>query len=82
MMRKPVVLLTLAGACANVWAQAYPAKPLRLIVDFAPGRTDTAASPSPEELAAFLPGDATSWMRMAIEQPQAVQLRPAFARGL
>ena len=31
------VALSLAGACANASAQAYPAKPIRLIVGFAPG---------------------------------------------
>ena len=32
-----MVALILAGACANASAQAYPAKPIRLIVGFAPG---------------------------------------------
>jgi tripartite-type tricarboxylate transporter receptor subunit TctC len=32
-----IAALILAGACANVSAQAYPAKPIRLIVGFAPG---------------------------------------------
>jgi len=39
MMRTPTLMLALilAGACANASAQAYPAKPIRLIVGFAPG---------------------------------------------
>jgi tripartite-type tricarboxylate transporter receptor subunit TctC len=32
-----MVALILAGACANASAQAYPAKPIRLVVGFAPG---------------------------------------------
>ena len=32
-----LVVLILAGACAKASAQSYPAKPLRLIVGFAPG---------------------------------------------
>jgi tripartite-type tricarboxylate transporter receptor subunit TctC len=39
MMRTLTLMLALilAGACANASAQAYPAKPIRLIVGFAPG---------------------------------------------
>lgn len=33
----PMVALILAGACANASAQVYPAKPIRLVVGFAPG---------------------------------------------
>ncbi len=32
-----MVSMILAGACANASAQAYPAKPIRLVVGFAPG---------------------------------------------
>ena len=32
-----ITALMLAGACANAWAQAYPAKPVRLVVGFTPG---------------------------------------------
>ncbi|HEY5292300.1 MAG TPA: tripartite tricarboxylate transporter substrate binding protein [Burkholderiales bacterium] len=32
-----IMALILAGACANASAQAYPAKPVRLVVGFAPG---------------------------------------------
>ena len=32
-----MVVLILAGGCANASAQAYPAKPIRLVVGFAPG---------------------------------------------
>jgi len=32
-----IVALVLAGACAQATAQAYPAKPIRLVVGFAPG---------------------------------------------
>ena len=32
-----MMALILAGACANASAQAYPAKPIRLVVGFAPG---------------------------------------------
>ena len=32
-----IALLTLAGICANASAQTYPAKPIRLVVGFAPG---------------------------------------------
>ena len=34
---KLMALLILAGACANASAQSYPAKPIRLVVGFAPG---------------------------------------------
>ena len=33
----PVLALILAGACAQASAQPYPAKPIRLVVGFAPG---------------------------------------------
>jgi len=36
-MRALMLALILAGACAEAWAQAYPAKPIRLVVGFAPG---------------------------------------------
>ncbi len=32
-----IAALMLAGTCANAWAQAYPAKPVRLVVGFTPG---------------------------------------------
>ena len=32
-----MMALILAGACANASAQTYPAKPIRLVVGFAPG---------------------------------------------
>lgn len=32
-----ITALMLVGACANAWAQAYPAKPVRLVVGFTPG---------------------------------------------
>ena len=36
-MLKLLTTLILAGACANAAAQAYPTKPIRLVVGFAPG---------------------------------------------